>query len=167
MFVLVTERPFTWTVNLLRKAQMRPTTQRMNLVKLLFSGGDRHVLPEELYREANDAGIHMSLATVYNTLHQFKDVGILKEIIAGSGKTFFDTRVAPHYHIFYEKTGKLVDLMADMIDVKLSEALPAYLSDLKLPDFKLPDFKLPDFKMSDLKLPSYLTNIDLLIRIPF
>ena len=156
------ERPYTWTIEILRSAKMRPTTQRMNLVKLLFSQGDRHVLPEELYREATSAGIHLSLATVYNTLRQFKEVGIIKEIIAGSGKTFFDTNVLPHYHIFFEKTGKLVNLMSDMIDVKLSEALPAYLSDLKLPDFKFPNIKLPE-----LKLPSYLSNIDLLIRVPF
>lgn len=173
------ERPFTWTIDILRQAKIRPTTQRMHLVKLLFSNGDRHILPEELYAEAKDAGVSLSLATVYNTLHQFKDVGILKEIIAGSGKTFFDTRVAPHYHIFYEKTGKLVDLMTDMIDVKLSETLPAYLSelrakfpdlklpDIKLPDIKLSDLKLPDLKMPDLKLPPYLANIDLLIRVPF
>jgi Fur family iron response transcriptional regulator len=163
------ERPYAWTVDFLRRAQLRPTSQRMNLVRLLFSEKERHVLPEQLYEEAKSAGISLSLATVYNTLHQFKEAGVVREIIAGTGKTFFDTKVAPHYHLFFEKTGKLVNLMSDMIDVKLSESLPAYLSDLHLPDLKLPDIKLPDIRLSDLKLPDIKLpnlNIDLLIRIP-
>lgn len=65
------ERPFAWTVDILRRANLRPTCQRMGLVKLLYGNGNRHICAEQLYREAKNTGMNLSLATVYDTTSKF------------------------------------------------------------------------------------------------
>lgn len=117
------ERPFAWTVDILRRAKLRPTCQRMGLVKLLFGNGNRHICAEQLYREAKNTGMNMSLATVYNTLNQFKNAGILQEILTGGGKTYFDTTMQPHAHIFCESKGCVEDIAEEDLKVELSDAL--------------------------------------------
>ena len=95
---------------LLRKAGLRPTRQRMALGALLFEGEDRHVTAESLHAEATAAGQHVSLATVYNTLHQFTAAGLLRELVIESGRSYFDTNVTNHHHFFFEENGALVDI---------------------------------------------------------
>jgi hypothetical protein len=64
--------------DLLKSAGLRPTRQRVALGGLLFTGQDRHVSAEALHEEAQIAGCDVSLATVYNTLHQFTQAGLLR-----------------------------------------------------------------------------------------
>ena len=94
-------------------------------VKLLFGCGHRHVCAEELYKEAKRNGINLSLATVYNTLNQFKESGLLREILTGSDKAYFDTNLTPHFHLFFEKDGRVEDLPPEQIHVRLSDDLLA------------------------------------------
>ena len=94
----------------LRQARLRPTRQRVALGWLLFGKGDRHVTAETLYEEAKAAKVPVSLATVYNSLHQFTGVGLLSEIPIDGPRTFFDTNSTPHHHFFVEETGALVDI---------------------------------------------------------
>ncbi|MDX2204038.1 MAG: Fur family transcriptional regulator [Hyphomicrobiaceae bacterium] len=102
---------------LLRQAGLRPTRQRLALAALLYSKGDRHVTAELLHEEANEAGEQVSLATVYNTLHQFQTAGLLREISIGGQRTYFDTNVSNHNHFFIEGEGRLVDIPASSIEV--------------------------------------------------
>jgi Fur family iron response transcriptional regulator len=95
---------------LLRQVGLRPTRQRMALGWLLFAKGDRHLTAEMLYEEANRAKIAVSLATVYNTLHQFTDAGLLREVTVNGSKTYFDTNVSEHHHFFIENEHNLVDI---------------------------------------------------------
>jgi Fur family iron response transcriptional regulator len=88
---------------------LRPTQQRLALADLLFSAGDRHVSAEALHLEAQSAGVSVSLATVYNTLNRFREVGLLKEVSVDSGRSYFDTNLTPHIHIFNEVTSELYD----------------------------------------------------------
>ena len=97
-------------VQKLRSAGLRPTRQRMSLAKLLFDAGDRHVTAETLHEEAIDAGVRVSLATVYNTLHQFTDVGLLRQVAVDGSKTYFDTNVSQHHHFFIEGENDLLDI---------------------------------------------------------
>ena len=94
----------------LRDAGLRPTRQRVALGWLLFAKGDRHVTAEKLYEEATGARVPVSLATVYNTLHQFTEVGLLREIAVDGSKTYFDTNVSNHHHFLFEDSNKLVDI---------------------------------------------------------
>jgi Fur family iron response transcriptional regulator len=112
------ERPFAQAINRLREVDLRPTRQRLALAKLLFEGGcDRHVTAETLHEEAQRSGARVSLATVYNTLHQFTDAGLLREIMVDSGKTYFDTNIHDHHHFLCERSGELTDIPAHMVTV--------------------------------------------------
>ena len=101
----------------LRKSGLRPTRQRVALGWLLFAKGDRHVTAEKLYDEATGARVAISLATVYNTLHQFTEAGLLREIAVDGSKTYFDTNIADHHHFLVEETNALMDIPGAMIDV--------------------------------------------------
>jgi len=102
---------------LLRRAGLRPTRQRMALGELLFGQGHRHATAEMLHQEAVAVGEGVSLATVYNTLHQFKRAGLLRELAIDSSKAYFDTDTSNHNHFFYEREGRLVDIPHDQIRV--------------------------------------------------
>src|SRR4051812_29234238 len=93
---------------LLRQAGLRPTRQRIALALLLYGNGDRHVTAELLHEEAVRGGERVSLATVYNTLHQFERAGLLREIAIGGQRAYFDTNVSNHNHYFIEADGELL-----------------------------------------------------------
>lgn len=101
----------------LRSAGLRPTRQRLALGQLLFGGGDRHVSAELLHAEAQAAGEQVSLATVYNTLHQFRSAGLLRELAIDGARAYFDTNVSNHNHFFIEPAGELIDIDSDAIRV--------------------------------------------------
>ena len=96
--------------NMLRNAGLRPTRQRIELAELLFSKGDRHISAENVYEEALEAGVEVSLATIYNTLHQFTDSGLLRVISIDSTKTYFDTNTDNHHHFYVEATDEVIDM---------------------------------------------------------
>jgi Fur family transcriptional regulator, iron response regulator len=102
---------------LLRRANLRPTRQRVALATLLFGNGDRHVTAEILHEEAVAAGEKVSLATVYNTLHQFQRAGLLREIAIGGQRAYFDTNISNHNHFFVEAEGQLIDIPGSSIRV--------------------------------------------------
>ena len=103
--------------SLLRQAGLRPTRQRVALATLLFGNGDRHVTAETLHEEAVKSGERVSLATVYNTLHQFERAGLLREIAIGGQRAYFDTNISNHNHFFVEADGCLVDIPGSSIRV--------------------------------------------------
>jgi Fur family iron response transcriptional regulator len=102
---------------LLKSAGLRPTRQRVALGALLFGEHDRHVTAEILHAEAVSSGERVSLATVYNTLHQFKTAGLVREISIGGAKTYFDTNVSNHNHFYIEGDGTLLDIDSDTVRV--------------------------------------------------
>ena len=93
-----TMRTYSRALERLKAAGLRPTRQRLALAKLLLESGPRHVTAEELFHEARSAGIPVSLATVYNTLHQFTSVGLLREVVVDLGQSYFDTNTSHHHH---------------------------------------------------------------------
>jgi Fur family transcriptional regulator, iron response regulator len=102
----------------LRAAGLRPTRQRIALASLLFGRGDRHVTAEMLHAEALQNGIPVSLATIYNTLHQFLEAGLLREVAVEGSKTYFDTNTSDHFHFFFENDGVLVDIEANNLKLE-------------------------------------------------
>ncbi len=124
---MVTVRPYSQALDRLRAAGLRPTRQRLALARLLFDGCDRHISAEQLHNEAVASNIRVSLATVYNTLHQFTGAGLLREIVVDAGRSYFDTNVSDHHHFFYERSGKLCDIPAEMIGVTKIPEAPAGL----------------------------------------
>ncbi|KAA0971668.1 transcriptional repressor [Aureimonas fodinaquatilis] len=94
----------------LRAAGLRPTRQRVALCNLIFGIGDRHLSAEELHEEAHKAGEPVSLATVYNTLHQFTDVGLVRPLSGEGQRTYFDTNTSDHHHFFLEEENMMLDI---------------------------------------------------------
>ncbi|MGA1804882.1 iron response transcriptional regulator IrrA [Rhizobium sp. HT1-10] len=94
----------------LRMAGLRPTRQRVALGDLLFAKGDRHLTVEELHEEAVAAKVPVSLATVYNTLHQFTEAGLIRVLAVESARTYFDTNVSDHHHFFVEGHNEVLDI---------------------------------------------------------
>tara|TARA_B100001123_G_C14528553_1_gene717285 strand:+ start:51 stop:515 length:465 start_codon:yes stop_codon:yes gene_type:complete len=106
---------------------IRPTKQRMILAKLLFEKGDRHISAEEIYAEVRKEDRKISLATIYNTLKQFTNLGLLKELVIDQNKSIYCTNLDSHYHLYIEDEGKIIDIPKENIDLNIPE-IPACLS---------------------------------------
>jgi len=112
------ERPYAACLELLRQAGLRPTRQRLALARLLYvDSSDRHVTAEELHAEAHGAGVQLSVATVYNTLHQFCEAGLLRALVIEPGRTHYDTNTAPHHHFYHRRDGRLEDIPAESVRI--------------------------------------------------
>jgi Fur family iron response transcriptional regulator len=103
-------RDYDRTAAKLRHAGLRLTRQRVELGRVLFARGPRHISAEDLRAEAELAGVRVSLATVYNALHQFTEAGLLREVAIDGTRTYFDTKVSDHHHFFVEGEGRLIDM---------------------------------------------------------
>jgi Fur family iron response transcriptional regulator len=117
------ERPFKDLIGRIKGAGLRPTRQRLALARLLFDRGSRHITAEQLHGEALEAAVKVSLATVYNTLHQFTEAGLLREVVVEPGRCYFDTNTSDHHHFYFEGKGDLQDIPA--AQVQLSALPPA------------------------------------------
>ena len=118
------ERPYKQVLKRLRSVGLRPTRQRMALAKMLFEGRDKHVTAEILHAKARAASIRVSLATVYNTLHQFTTAGLLREIVVDSQRSYFDTNITDHHHFFFENSNRLDDIPGDEVVISAMPAPP-------------------------------------------
>ncbi len=106
----------------LRRAGLRVTRQRLALARLLFGSGgpacDRHVSADDIHRQARDYGLKLSRATVYNTLHQFAEMGLLQEVTVESGRVWFDTNIRPHHHFYLEDERTLIDFAPEHLQLR-------------------------------------------------
>ncbi|HMM10460.1 MAG TPA: Fur family transcriptional regulator [Paracoccus solventivorans] len=100
-----------------RDAGLRPTRQRVALAELLFAKGDRHLSAEELHEEALAAGVPVSLATVYNALHQFTEAGLLRILAVEGARTYFDTNTSDHHHFYVEGENRIFDIDSGPVTV--------------------------------------------------
>jgi Fur family iron response transcriptional regulator len=97
----------------LREAGLRPTRQRIAIATLLLDGRHRHVSPEQLTAEIADTGIHVAGGTVYNTLNQFTEAGLLRRITLHNEHSIFDTNVDHHHHFYDADNDQLMDIASD------------------------------------------------------
>ena len=108
----------------LRSAGLRPTRQRISLARILFAQGDRHLTAEMLYEEASMSDVGVSLATVYNTLHQFTDAGLLRQVAIDGSKTYFDTNSREHHHFYIEGEHAILDIPSTEIKIGKMMTVP-------------------------------------------
>ena len=116
-------------LNIIKNSPLKLTDQRKSLVKIIFNDGDAHYTVDDVYKKAKKKKIKISLATVYNNLNTFKDLGILKVLTTSSDTIFYDTNITDHHHFYCKKTGKLIDI--DSSEVVISK-LPKIPSGRKL-----------------------------------
>ena len=118
---------FNQAIKKLSNIGIRPTKQRIILAKLLFENGDRHISAEEIFDELKKDNRKISLATIYNTLKQFTDIGLLREINIDQKKSIYCTNHDPHYHLYIEDENKIIDIPQKNIDLNIPQ-IPACLS---------------------------------------
>ena len=107
----------------LRLAGLRPTRQRVAIAALLIDGRHRHVSADSLTEEITAAGIKVSVGTVYNTLNQFTDAGLLRRVLVHNEYSLFDTNTDHHHHFYDSSSDQLVDIRNDdVILAKLPQA---------------------------------------------
>lgn len=112
---------------LLRQSGLRPTRQRMALAEILFAQGNRHISAESLYEEATIKRVPVSLATIYNTLHQFTEARLLREVAVDGSKAYFDTNTDDHHHFFVEGENAVIDIPPGQMSVgRVPEPPPGY-----------------------------------------
>jgi len=105
-------------VSKLRSSGLRPTKQRLKICEVLFNREKTfHFTINDLAKNISDQlNEKISLATIYNTVHAFKDKGYLKEISINSDKSYFDTNISNHHHFFDEDTNQLIDCSNDDVE---------------------------------------------------
>jgi Fur family transcriptional regulator, iron response regulator len=118
-------RPYAPLVERLKEVGLRPTRQRLQLLRILGAGGHRHLTAEQLAQEAKAGGLNVALATIYNTLHQFTQAGLLREVVVEPGRSYFDTNLGDHHHFFDESDNRLIDIPADQVAVSALPTPPA------------------------------------------
>ena len=99
----------------LRAAGLRPTRQRLLIAGLLLDGRHRHVSADGLAREIRETGTHMAGGTVYNTLNQFTDAGLLRRVTVHNEHSVFDTNTDHHHHFYDSDRDQLIDIPADQV----------------------------------------------------
>src|SRR5437762_5770655 len=111
----------------LKQAGLRPTRQRLALAEILFAEGNRHISAETLHEEALLKRVGVSLATIYNTLHQFTSAGLLREVAVDGSRTYFDTNTSDHNHFFVEDDGSVLDIPGEALRVgEIPKPPPGY-----------------------------------------
>ena len=110
----------------LRSSGLRPTKQRIKICETLFDRKDTFHFTinnlNNLLKKNNKKKI--SLATIYNTVHAFKNKGYLKEVLINSDKNYFDTNVSDHHHFFDESNNELIDLKnSDIGNIKIKKKI--------------------------------------------
>ena len=105
-------------IDKLRSSGLRPTKQRLKICEVLFNREKTfHFTINDLAKNISEQlNEKISLATVYNTVHAFKNKGYLKEISINSDKSYFDTNVTNHHHFFDEDTNELIDCDNEVIE---------------------------------------------------
>ena len=108
----------------LRDVKLRPTKQRILLANLILDGKNKHFTAETIQKEVSTKGHNISLATIYNCLNKFVNVGLLKQIDQQGEVTIFDTNVSHHHHFLNQNTGELTDIEPDEITFSKFPKIP-------------------------------------------
>ena len=106
--------------NKLRSSGLRPTKQRVEIAKYLFEREKTfHFTVESLNKLLEKKTTSkFALATIYNTVHAFKDAGHLSEVEVRGKKTYFDTHVSDHHHFYDSENSELIDIDANEIVIQ-------------------------------------------------
>ena len=95
---------------ILRSKSLKLTNQRLLVASYLFDGHNKHVTAEDLFKTLNKSKSKISLATVYNTLHEFYKNKLINRLSINSEKIYFDTNMSSHHHFYNKEDEMLVDV---------------------------------------------------------
>ncbi|EKB45515.1 Peroxide operon regulator [Solibacillus isronensis B3W22] len=92
----------------LKTTGVRITPQRHAILEYLIQSMI-HPTADDIYKALCDKFPNMSVATVYNNLRVFREVGLVKELNYGDAASRFDFVTGDHYHMICDGCGKIVD----------------------------------------------------------
>ncbi len=95
---------------ILEKLFLRPTAQRLAIMKTLLSKSKIHVTAYSLEKMLLEKDYNISKATIYNNLNELSDKGFLKKVLVEKDKMWFDTNLSEHHHFYDEEEDSLVDI---------------------------------------------------------
>ena len=95
---------------ILRSKSLKITKQRLLVASYLFDGHNKHVTAEDLFKKLNKSKSKISLATIYNTLHEFYKKKLINKLSINSEKIYFDTNMSSHHHFYNKEDEMLVDV---------------------------------------------------------
>lgn len=107
----------------MREHGISPTPQRLEIAQILFAR-PQHLSAEQVLGRVNEGRVHVSKATIYNTLGLFARKGLIREVIVDPSKVFYDPTTVPHHHFYNVDTGTLMDIEADAVELKRLPELP-------------------------------------------
>lgn len=113
----------------LKETGVRITPQRHAILEYLINSMS-HPTADDIYKALEGKFPNMSVATVYNNLRVFKEVGLVKELPYGDSSSRFDFITTQHYHVICEECGKIVDFHYPGLDEV--EALAAHVTGFKV-----------------------------------
>ena len=109
----------------LRALNIKPTNQRIDIAKFILIK-DQHLSAEDIFSSLNDSKCGISRATVYNTLNLFADKGLVRRVIIGSSKIYYDSKTTPHSHYYNVDTGEISDFEFNDAQISPLPALPEH-----------------------------------------
>ena len=119
--------PYSIALKKIEESGIVPTKQRRVLAKIMFQKGNRHISAENIFDEVKKEDRKISMATIYNTLKQFTNLGLIREVVVDKNKSLYDTNNKPHYHLYIEDEGKIHDIPTNNINLDLP-SIPACLT---------------------------------------
>jgi Fur family iron response transcriptional regulator len=100
-----------------------PTQQRLDVGEVILCA-PQHLSADEIIAALKAKGLHVSKATVYNSLNLFCERGLLRTVKVDPARQFYDPTVTPHHHFYHVDTGELIDIEPDAVSLEVRSALP-------------------------------------------
>ncbi|MGI8715187.1 MAG: Fur family transcriptional regulator [Solirubrobacteraceae bacterium] len=111
-------------VTLLHERGQRATPQRLVILRALRRRA-HHATADEIRNAVRAELPGTSTPTVYATLELLAELGLVRQIDAGSRATLYDARTEPHQHMVCRRCGRIDDLDGDVETAALLSAARA------------------------------------------
>lgn len=98
-----------------KNSGVRITPQRHAVLEYLMQSLN-HPTADEIYRALESKFPNMSVATVYNNLRVFQEIGLVRELTYGDASSRYDCNTSKHYHVICNECGKIVDFHYPSLD---------------------------------------------------
>ena len=118
----------------LKTTKVRMTPQRHAILEFLVVAKS-HPTADDIYKALEGKFPNMSVATVYNNLRVFKEVGLVRELTYGDSSSRFDSNTSDHYHVICNDCGKIVDFLYPGLDEV--ETLAEHVTGFKVQEHRM------------------------------
>ena len=115
--------PYEKIKNILRQSNLRPTEQRIAIFYILFRQENWHFSADIVEKKCSESGVKISAGTIYNVLNDFYSKGLISKVMIDDDRSWFDTNISDHFHVYDTKDRKLYDVEPEDIDISLPKSI--------------------------------------------